>query len=103
MTNKILTFCANKWVENCGISAGVRALYWDMAWEVLETQNRNISEFENLIKEIDEEALKYDIAILDVDDYKRIKDEELEYLSDEEKEILLKGWEIFEAHLRDEM
>jgi len=102
MTDKILNLCAKKWVENCGISAGVRALYWDMAWEMLDRENRNISEFEEMIKEIDKEALAYDIAILDIDDYRNVKEEELEYLTKEEKEIFLKGWEIFEAYLESE-
>ena len=101
MTEKIIELCARKWVENCGISAGRRTLYWYMAWEVLAREDRDMDEVMKLIDKIDEEANSYDVIPLSSDDYREIKEFELENLSKEDKEIFLKGWEIFEPSLGD--
>jgi hypothetical protein len=90
----ILNLCAEKWIENCGISVGIRTLYWDIGFKLCK---EDYEEFKRYIlsKEFGEESLQYDIMpYTDLEFYQEMKDTELQTLPNSKKGLLLKGFEF---------
>jgi hypothetical protein len=88
----ILNLCAKKWCEYCGISIGIRTLYWDIAIKLCNDTDI----FESYIKKQPDgmESLTYDISCeYNIKFYTDCKDEEIENLNQIEKDIFLKGYE----------
>jgi len=88
----ILILCAKKWIEYCGVSKSYRTIYWDIASAILEDS----ALFENYIKSLPygEESLNYDISYCDVECYESIKNEEINNLTKDDKDIFLKGYKL---------
>ena len=89
--------CAKKWIEYCGISISSRTLYWDIAYSVCQ----EIEVFEEYILSYSDgrESLDYDVCICDDECYEYIKNRELSLWEENEKVLLLFGYEILISDL----
>jgi len=98
-TESILHLCARKWIAYCGLSLSTRTLYWDMALVIC----REAKVFERYIVSYEDgkESLDYDISsISDLNFYERIKEKELQCLTEEEHQIFLCGYSFLLADLK---
>jgi len=94
----ILNLCAKKWCEYCGLSIGIRTLYWDIAIEICTDTNL----FESYIKTQPNgmESLSYDICgEYSILFYSQCKDREIDNLTPIEKSIFLKGYNCLISEL----
>lgn len=88
----LLNLCAEKWIQYCGVSRSYRTLYWDIALSVVA----DCEVFEEYIKSFPygKESLNYDVTKCDIPCYKNAKNEEVKNLTQIDKEIFLKGYEL---------
>ena len=91
--DKLLNLCAKKWIEYCGVSSGHRTLYWDIAFSVVV----DCKIFEEYIKKFPygKESLKYNVSDCSKQCYENVKNEEIKYLTQNDKDVFLKGYELF--------
>lgn len=97
--DSILKLCAIKWIEYCGISISSRTIYWDMAIKICG--DSDVFEKYIVSYEYGEESLSYDTSFeYGIEFYENIKEYEFTQLTDEEKNIFIKGYNILIAHFK---
>jgi len=102
-TNSILQLCAKKWIAYCGLSLSTRTLYWDIALAVCK--DPDIFEKSYILSyDGGEESLHYDISpTSNLNFYERIKEQELQCLTQEESKIFMCGYNLLVADLETDI
>lgn len=104
--DEILNLCARQWIKNCGVSIGLRTLYWDIAIAIIEICDGldfadATDKFEERMKESvgGDGSDVFDVASLEpVEKYYKIKKLALMQLSEEDQELLNIAFEVIPTY-----
>ena len=76
---ELIKWLLQGFVNNCGVSMGMRTFYWDFAWYVLDTipeNELNLNDYFKLKMPVEfEETQNYDISSLEQEQIQRIGNE----------------------------